>query len=467
MRSKLANTEAAKFAVEHEREQLRVEKMQLENQRLFQSLSDDAGNALTAIPPFVIFSIIGGRVDARLTALPPGTKLVRRESISPSGHPRPSVAFRKTIGGSLSFMTVNNSHHNRGVKKPLQPLRQLEPADDPSNSHYIPDGDLVKVTPLPVFDIPPDRAVLGSVAPAGETDGSWSGISPRSRRTVAGRDNRLLANLKTRFSELENQLVEKSRETIDMRTQLHEAQQSLFNARNQTAKLEKLIVARTAEEAGRAQKLKFASDLIMKVTADNERLRNLIRELGRAASSIVKEKKIAQYLHEDIEMATSSELGSRILKHDLTGVARGNEFLQRLAERHAISVARWEAKRQMMLEEERKKTFLVLQSMKLISTKIEQETTLHTPSPRETAQQSRVSRAYWPNPSMLVKSEAPARGARERYRIGRSMPDYYYSTASSASVPSVDEGFVRANAHQQTIGKTLAAGVIALPLSRL
>jgi hypothetical protein len=198
MRSKLANTEAAKFAVEHEREQLLIEKMQLENQRLFQSLSDDAGNTLTAIPPFVIFSIIGGRVDSGLTPLPPGTKLVPRESILPSGHAGSSVTFRKTVGASLSFITVNNSHHNRGVKKPLQPLRQLEPADDPSNPHYIPDGDLVKVTPLPVFDIPPDRAVLGSVAPAPGTDGSWSGMSPRSRRTVAGRDDRLLANLKTR-----------------------------------------------------------------------------------------------------------------------------------------------------------------------------------------------------------------------------------------------------------------------------
>jgi hypothetical protein len=461
MRSKLANTEAAKFAVEHEREQLRVEKMKLENQRLFRSLSDEAASAFVLVPSFIIFSMIGGKVGAGLGALPPGTALVQRGSISPSAHSSP---FRRPVMGARLSMPSKNSYQRKGLKIPLQPLRPLEPADDPSNSQYIPDRDLVRITSLPGFDSPPERAVWSSLAPAPETDGSSSGILPWPRRAVGTREERGLANLKARFSELENQLVEKSREAIDIRAQLHETQQSLFNAKNQTAKLENLIVARTAEEAGQAQKLKFASDLIMKVTAENEKLRNLIREVGRTASNIVKEKKVARYLREDIEMAISCEVGRRILRHDLAGAVGQGEFVQRLSERHAIAVARWEARRQMMLEEERQRAFLVLQSMKLIDTKIEREGAPHPSSPRDTPQPPGISRVYWPHPSVLVKSEAPAGGTRGRNRIRRRMPDYYSSTMSSASVPSVEEGFVRANAHHQTIGKTLAAGVVALPL---
>jgi hypothetical protein len=336
---------------------------------------------------------------------------------------------------------------NRSLKKPLEPLAGVAPLSTQREavaSQLEMSGLRLDQRKGPAFS----SQRFTSQASRGNHE-SHADTERSGQPQVAAK--KTISNLISRLRIMEEHTAAKSRELIEKRDQMQEVQQQLFIANGTIASLEARLQLHTREVQANRGEVDAALKLVTRLSFENERLKALMAHASRAVSSTIAADKIMKMAGEESEAAVSGELRNRMLLYSVRGVA-DSVHLKSLAARHALAIAKWEGKRRMLIEWQRRQAISVLAAMDLL---------------RKDLMVAEVG-IVQNEPGFKVTSvkfvSQPERTQNEPRNKGRTW-DGARRVGKNSSLPTIDEAVVTANAHVQTLGRSLQAGLVSTPIA--
>ena len=350
-----------------------------------------------------------------------------------------------------------NAIKNVSLKKPLEPLKVMEARTKKSQEEFttlqpvINDKNLVYVRALKkstggrrhdatqsTINVP--TSVLG--------DGSYFTSHPITGKVI---ENQTVINLKQRIQQLESSLHGKVQEFDATREELHKVQQLLLESESSYSQLKRELRIRNAENNASKERINTSVVLITKLSTENERLRRLLKELTDATKDAAKHARIARYMKEDADFSAIGESRNRALLREVHQYGC-SENSRRLAARHALAIARWEGRRQFLMQQEREHTMAVLRAMNLISDQFKVDIPVAVQPPEQPKKEQ----------APLIKVTTFGRQPEKRKERRQYPAPPPIST--SPSMPTVDEAVKIAAKHNQRLPMKLRFGVVGRPI---
>jgi hypothetical protein len=341
---------------------------------------------------------------------------------------------------------------HQGLKKPLLPLPEKLRKDADllmiRSLRTLPEPLVVQaVAQLAVHPAPQPTMAAFLVPTAESTTRTETSTVASARATI---QRRTISNLTHRLRAMEEQLGARSHELIDKRNQIQDLQQHLFSLMCNADALEaRLAAAQRSLEESKGE-VAAGLKLVTRLSLENSELRSLVAELSVIAKRETRRRRLVKFAQESEDVALGGEMRARLMMYGLRGKQPTKE-LQEMTNRYAMWIARWEGRRRELLENQRQQALAVLASMNLLRKDLTTEYQIGIP--RNV-------------PGFMVTSVQSRIVARKNNTTtGELNPGGRSRISEISSVPTLDEALARANAHNQAIGRTLQAGVVATPLS--
>ena len=184
---------------------------------------------------------------------------------------------------------------------------------------------------------------------------------------------RVINNMKVRLDNLDILLQQKANEVNEA---LDAKQRLLLQIQKMTQ--ENLQLSRDLRKLNSIHdstrtRLGNALNVIEEKEEEIKRLRRIIAELQKSTNTIVKETQKADANQSAVTRAEDRAERARRAVAELQEAYKGTAALRRFAQRQILAIARWEAQRKEMIENERRHTMSVLAAMGLISIQTDDE----------------------------------------------------------------------------------------------
>lgn len=172
--------------------------------------------------------------------------------------------------------------------------------------------------------------------------------------------------LKRRIVNLSNQLQLKSEDYVKCISQQRELYQNLLQASKEFTFLQRECNRTQANFETEKRKNQRNSELIRELSRDNTQLRQLLAELSNARAQLAMNAQLANIKRDDVNHLLIDEAKVRMNLYGVNPNPQVAITLRRWSERQATNAARWELKRNKLLQDEREHLMRALDALRTL-----------------------------------------------------------------------------------------------------